>query len=303
MADEKEKETQTEPQDDNKKLTDLAEKPKETQKEQDEKLKITTDDKEPEKKITIEKPDGLPEELWDKERGTLIVDKTLEELNKQTKMASDFRKKISKGLKADLPEKAEDYVFAFDNELAELKIGEDEQGKTELEIVKSAAYKSGIGQMQLNDLVNNYFKGMVEKGIVKKPLSEAEAKLENQKFIAEQKSKLGDNADKLITGTVQWIDRNYKTGLFSESQKDILTKFADQGAENIKILDLLRKMTGEPEIPTINAKVEGLPSDEEIARGMDEEKYSDTELQKIMEKRYKSGKTEPISIKHFKVKK
>lgn len=283
----------------NAKLTDLAEKPKETEEELKAKEPKVFDDKEEPKKIKVEKPEGLPDELWDAENNMLIEDKVLAELNKQTKMAADFRKKISKGLKADMPEKAEGYIFEPDKDISNLKIGEDEQGKKTLETAKQAAFKSGIGQSQFNDFVNNYFKNLLDAGIIKKPLSEAEAELEHQKFIKEQKAKLGDNADKIITGTVQWIDRNYKTGIFNESQKDILTKFADQNAENVKILDLLRKMTGEPEIPITNAKVEGLPSDEEIARGMKENKYSDTELQKIMEKRYKSGKTGPISIKHF----
>jgi hypothetical protein len=296
MDDDKETKTE-EPQKDTK-LTDFAEKTKEPKEEQDEKINVT-DDKPEEKKIVVEKPDGLPDELWDKERGMLVEDKVLAELNKQTKIANDIRKRMSKGLKADVPDKADGYVIEFDKELVDFKIGEDEKGKEILQGFKEISFKNNMSQSQANGLLNDYFKMLIEKGIVEKPLSEAEQKLANQKFIAEQKSKLGDNADKLITGTVQWIDRNYKSGLFSEAEKDILTKFADKGAENILIIDKFRKMTGEPEIPTTNVKVEGLPSDEEIARGMKENRYSDTELQKIMEKRYRSGKTEPISAKYF----
>jgi hypothetical protein len=281
MTDETKKEETQEPN----KLSELA-KPEETKKddfENDDKIVSIRDDEK-------EKPEGIPEELWDTKTGQLVTDKTIAELTKQTKMASDFRKKISKGLKADLPEKADDYVFEFDKELSDLKIGEDEKGKKILNGLKNVAFKSGIGQSQLKDFVNGYFKMLIDTGVVEKPLSEAEAKLANQKFIAEQKTKLGDNAERIITGTVQWIEQGKNQGFFSETEKDTLIKFADAGAENILILDKLRKMTGEPEIPITNTKIEGLPSDSEIKRKHDNNEYTEEEFDKIMAMRIKAGR-------------
>jgi hypothetical protein len=289
MTDETKKEETQEPN----KLSELA-KPEETKKddfENDDKIvSIRDDEKEKPKEIEVEKPEGIPEELWDTKTGQLVTDKTIAELTKQTKMASDFRKKISKGLKADLPEKADDYVFEFDKELSDLKIGEDEKGKKILNGLKNVAFKSGIGQSQLKDFVNGYFKMLIDTGVVEKPLSEAEAKLANQKFIAEQKTKLGDNAERIITGTVQWIEQGKNQGFFSETEKDTLIKFADAGAENILILDKLRKMTGEPEIPITNTKIEGLPSDSEIKRKHDNNEYTEEEFDKIMAMRIKAGR-------------
>lgn len=293
MADEKETKPQEEPTDpQDAKLSDLAEKPKEKKDdfENDDKMVSIKEEEEPKKEIEVEKPEGLPNELWDKKQGTLIVDKTLEELNKQTKMASDFRKKISKGLKADMPEKPEGYIFEPVKDISDLKIGEDEHGKKTLETAKQAAFKSGIGQSQFNDFVNNYFKNLLDTGIIKKPLSEAEAKLENQKFMAEQKAKLGDNAEKIITGNVQWIEQNYKHGIFNEADKKILVDFLDKSAENILIIDKLRKLTGEPEMPIINTKIEGLPSDEEIMRKRSAGEYSEEEFDKVMAARLKAGR-------------
>jgi hypothetical protein len=275
-----------------KKLTDLAEPlPKEKDDfENDGKMVSTREEPQEPKKTEVEKPEGIPEHLWDKEKGELITDKAVEELNKQTKMASDFRKKISKGLKADLPEKAEDYVFEPNKEIADFKIGEDEEGKKTLETAKQAAFKSGIGQTQFNDFVNNYFKNLSDLGIIEKPLSEAEAKIASDKFRSEQKAKLGDNAERIINGTVHWIEQNHQQGFFSEAERDILKSFADKGANNILILDKLRKMTGEPEIPLSNVKIEGLPSDEEIKRKFDNDEYTEEEFDKVMADRIKAGR-------------
>ena len=303
MVDEKELEKNEEAEEQEKtKLTDFAEKPKEEKEDTDDKT-IDVHGTEPEKKVTLEKPEGLPEHLWDKEQGNLIVDKTVEELARQTKIANDIRKKMSKGLKADVPTKAEDYVFTFDKSLAELKIGEDEKGKMVINELKNIAFKNNMSQSQADGFVNDYLKMLVEKGIVQKPLSEAEAKIENDKFIREQRAKLGDNADKIITGAAQFIEQNFKTGIFSEKEKDTLIKFIDSGADNILIIDKLRKLTGEPEVPLTNMKVEGLPSDAEIARNMEAGKYTPEEEAEIFKKRSKAGRTEPISIEHFTVKK
>ncbi|HUT85652.1 MAG TPA: hypothetical protein VMW66_02295, partial [Elusimicrobiales bacterium] len=282
------------------KLTDLATKPEETPEDLDNKM-ITIkgkDDNDDAKKIEVSKPDGISEELWDKEKGTLITAKAVEELNKQTKMASDMRKKMSKGLKADVPEKAEDYVINLDKDFSELKIGEDEQGKLVLNEIKNIGFKNNMSQSQLDGFVNDYFKMLIEKGIVQKPLSEAEQKIENDKFVAKQKETLGDNAQKIIDGSVHFIHQNYKNGIFSETEKDTMIKFLDGGAENILIFDKLRKMTGEPEIPTTHTKIDGLPSDAEIARKMNNNEYTEEEKQKIFKLREKAGKGR-MSAEHF----
>jgi len=282
------------------KLTDHADKPEPKKDEDNDNKEIPLnedgDDKKDDKPIEVEKPEGIPEELWDKENGRLLTDKTVEELNKQTKIATDFRKKISKGLKADLPEKAEDYAIEFDKDLSELKINENKEMKKEIDVAKAAAFKSGIGKSQLNDFMNNYFKQLVESGVIKKPLTEAEQKIENQKYESEQLAKLGDNAKKIITGVAQFIEGQFQKGLFSESEKDIAIKFIDQKAEHVLLFDKMRQQLGEPEIPITNAKIDGLPSDKEIMRKRGAGEYTEEQYAEVMAKRIKAGRPQEISL-------
>lgn len=232
---------------------------------------------------TFEAPEALAnKDFWDSEKGQLKTDLVVEELNRQTKRADDLRQKLSKGLQ--VPENAEGYEF----KAAE---GLDSVIDTKAEIfgdIKGLALKNNMTNEQLNGFINGYMQLMLDKGLLKKPMSEEEQKAAHQQYIAEQKDILGNKADTMIQSAVSFIESEYRKGIFDEKEMSALKEFANKSAVNIKVINKLREMAGGPVIPVDNASVEGLPNDREIM-----EKWgnmSESEKIKVLEQRIKLGR-------------
>lgn len=236
---------------------------------------------------TFEAPEALAnKDFWDSEKGQLKTDLVVEELNRQTKRADDLRQKLSKGLQ--VPENAEGYEF----KAAE---GLDIVIDTKAEIfgdIKGLALKNNMTNEQLNGFINGYMQLMLDKGLIKKPMSEEEQKAAHQQYIAEQRSILGNKADTIIQSAVSFIESQYRKGIFNETEMKNLKAFADKSAVNVKIINKLREMAGGPVIPVDNSTADGLPTDKEIM-----EKWgtmSDSEKIKVLEQRQKLGR--PVKI-------
>ena len=260
-----------------------------------EKEDISTSEEEDSKEvkhIEVEKPDDVPSDWWDSDKGTLSKDKVIAEMEKKDKIAKDLRNIIAKGTKA--PEKADDYKFEPTDAVKALEIHTDDEL---MGVVREIAFNQGFSNDQFNNFLNEYFGAMIDGNFIDTPLSEAEAKTKQTEFFNAEKDKLGDNADKIIQSSVDFIQRKVISGVFTERERDLMIGFMDKGAESIRIIDKLRQASGEQSIPTTNSKVEGLKSDEDIAGEW--HSYSDKEKHEIMEKRSKAGRSITLPAQFF----
>ncbi len=232
---------------------------------------------------TIEAPETLGnKELWDSEKGQLKTEAVIEELNRQTKRAEDLRKKLSNGV--TVPEKAEDYQVTPEESIKDL-LDTKSEFFTGLQQI---ALKQGLSKDQFNGFVNDYLSLCVEKGVVGKPQSEEEIKAAQAQYVAEQKKKLGANADEQINSAVAFIETEYRKGIFTEDEKKELRAFADKSAVTISVLNKLREMAGQPVVPVQGAQMDGLMPDSEIIEKWGT--FSDSEQKKILEQRIKLGR-------------
>lgn len=232
---------------------------------------------------TIEAPEGLTnKDLWDSEKGQLKTDLVLEELSRQTKRAEDLRKKLSNGVK--VPQKAEEYEVVPTEEIKDLLDTKSEFFTG----LQGIALKQGLSKEQFNGFVNDYLAMCVEKGVVTKPQSEEEIKAAKEQYVAEQKKILGANADEQIQSAVSFIESECRKGVLDEQEKEALRGFADKSAINIRALNKLREMAGQPVVPVQGAHTDNLMSDREIIEKWDS--FSDSEKMKILKQRQELGR-------------
>ena len=231
----------------------------------------------------IEAPEELVnKDLWDAEKGQLKTDLVLEELSRQTKRAEDLRKKLSNGV--TVPQKAEEYEVVPTEGVKDLLDTKSEFFTG----LQGIALKQGLSKEQFNGFVNEYLQMCLDKGVIGKPQSEEEIKAAKEKYVADQKKILGSNADEQIQSAVSFIDTEYRKGVFDESEREALRQFADKSAVNIRVLNKLREMAGQPVVPVQGAKNDSLMTDREIVEKWDT--FSDSEKMKILKQRQELGR-------------
>lgn len=226
----------------------------------------------------IAAPEGLDApELWDREKGQLDAAKTIEELNRRGKMAKDLRQKLSKG--GTVPQNPEDYQIRPEGEGAAF-IDPDSDTMPE---IKKIAHGCGMTEAQLNSFMNGFMAMAAKRGDLKAPPTEEE----KNAAIEAERAKLGANAAEQVNAARQFIESQYRQGIFSEEDKAWLMEHGNS-AQGIRIICKIRQLAGAPAIPTGTANVAGLESDREILEHWDN--YSDSEKIKILEARHKAGR-------------
>lgn len=231
----------------------------------------------------IAAPEALEnKEWWDEEKGALKGEVILEEYKKQAEIAKGLRQKLSKGV--NIPAKPEDYKITPAEGLeAFIDVKQPIFGD-----IKTLAHSLNLSDEQLGGFINGYMKLMVDKKIVSAPKSEEDTAKEKADFLKAERSKLGDKADGLITSAKSFIDTEYKKGIFTESEKNLLSAIADKDAAGIMLVNKIREMAGQPFIPVDNASVDTLPSDRELLSKWKD--FSESEQMDILQQRIKLGR-------------
>lgn len=251
-----------------------------------------TGEVEPETNTTVSKPDNIDASLWDEKAGVLKSDEVIKTLETQAKQIKDFRRIISKGTNA--PEKVDDYAFEPSKDIEEMNFKFDDKVMDEL---KGIAFKNAMSLTQFNNFINGYLETLKSNGLIENPKSEEEIKKESEEFRSNEMKKLGSNPTLIIDGVANFINTQWKNGSLSETEKEILVNFADQNADNILVLNKIRLMTGEKEVPVISATNDGLPSDEQIAKEWST--YTNEQQMQIMDKRIKAGRNPQLPVEFF----
>ncbi len=162
-----------------------------------------------------ERPDWFPEKFWDEKDGPNIEN--------MAKSISHLEKKLG--------ETAPDHY-----DLSEVQVDpEDPVVKTVLEFGK----EKQLSQKSITGLINKVIE--VTGGI------EKEAELDIQK----EKEKIGPNAPEIIQSNIRWNDKMLKDGIFNQDDYNEIEMLGGT-AEGIRVLQKIRNMIGEQEIPVVS---------------------------------------------------
>ncbi len=248
-------------------------------------------------------PEGIDEELWDKEKGALKQDAVLERLSSKDKeienfkkQALDMRRKISKGI--ETPDSAEKYaeLYTADEKYnAILSDTESNAGKyinASMKNIDKIAFDNGMTKEQANAMKNAFLQVMEEVSIIDTRTDEQKAS-DKAQYIKEQKAILGDKAEEIIKENVEFC-KNY--GVFDNEEKKFLLESAGQSAVANKVIAKIRELFGEKvsNIPSVSA--DNLPSDMELAKEYNRPETSDARRMEIIQQRINAGRTDPLPV-------
>ena len=222
-------------------------------------------------KILASRPEGLPDELWDHDSGTFKGDKLFEAYQAEAKKALGLRQKLSEGLPKP-PDNVEDYQIEIPEEISEL-VGTDD---ATLDVVRQAAFSTGLSNDQLKSFVNLYLTGLADKGLMNpdQGLTEEQMAERDAQFVEQEKAKLGANANKILQSLDTWGHQLKNDGVISDEDRNALRSMAHSAAE-VRVLDKLRSLiTGEPNIPTMSVESTGMPSREELETMVADPRYT-----------------------------
>ena len=219
----------------------------------------------PEETVKTERPEDLPVEFWDEDSGAFKSNELFEGYKKEKDKALGLRQQLSKGMQKAPKDSSEYEIDLIElQESSNIDIPDDDAG---MKIAREAALESGLSKSQFKTFVGKYMKDMVDSGAMERPqhqeLSKEQIQEDNKKYIEDEKQKLGDNGEQIIGAIKNWGKQQVHNGVFSE---DDYKSFLDLGhnANSIRVLNLLRKSSGDLSIPTNVQPIDGLSSREEI---------------------------------------
>jgi len=181
----------------------------------------------------VDRPDWWPENFWNK-------DKQEPDMEGMAKSWKDLRKMVSKGTHKAPPEGKYD-VSAF---------GENAEQLEFVPIFKDWALENNVSQAAFDDIAGK-LRGMAESAIGVPDID-----------IQAERRALGQNADAVINGMVNWARGLVNKGVWSSEDFEEF-KIMGGTARGIKALSKIREAY-EGRIPTESMPTEGQPTDLEL---------------------------------------
>jgi hypothetical protein len=178
-----------------------------------------------------QRPEYIPENFWNQEKGEV----NLEGMAKSyAEMRKAFNEKNNDKPGETIEEYMTDAYFDDDGKFKSetMEIMKDDPG---LNAAFQAAKDAGLGVKQTHEFINKFIDGM--KDFMPQPVD-----------IQTELSKLGNNAEKLVTGLKTWIDGMQTNGDIDAEVHSAMLELGKTAA-GIKALDVLRQKTGEMTLP------------------------------------------------------
>lgn len=199
----------------------------------------------------LERPDFWPENFWKDNEP---------DLEGIAKSWRDMRKMVSRGEhKAPADGKYDLAVF-----------GENAEQNGLVSSVVEWSKENGLSQASFNDLVTRL--QAEAKGIIGDDVID----------VAEEKAKLGPNADAILRSTDNWAKGLVSKGILSD---DLYEEFKIMAgtAKGIAVFNKIREQY-DGRIPTESVPVQGMPSDEELQGMINDKYYADPAYRQHVEK-------------------
>lgn len=224
------------------------------------------------------RPENIPEKFWNAEKGEVRADAMAKAY--ATLEAAHTKLKADKGVE-DAPE-SEDEYFAdgFDVPEEADRVGELEPDDPGLKGWARVAKKHNLS-------------AKVAREIAQDMLVELNDEMPEPLDVEGERSKLGDGANALVGGLKTWALGLEESGAISKGETDMLFSLG-KNADGIRLVEKLRRMTGEEPIPLGDPTVgEGMSLDEldaEYIKAVQEKDYKrQKELDALRDKLVPSG--------------
>lgn len=189
---------------------------------------VLTNDREGPKQF-FEKPEGVPDEFWDKEKGVYKADDIYKAYQTEQQKALGLRQKLSKGFQ-NAPQDPSGYQIGEELEIRD---------EAEVEKLKTLAHKAGLSQEQFSTLLKEVSESLGEDS----GHDAEEVEMRAQRVYEEEMKKLGENAPQMINNLKDWGRTLYKQGVYSEDEyKEFLNM--PVSATQVMLLSKLRQASG-----------------------------------------------------------
>jgi hypothetical protein len=213
-----------------------------------------TDGKQPAPKQTAQRPEGLPDQFWDAEKGEVRLAELI-------KSQADLRRIVSRG-EHKPPPTPDDYKLPTGDTIpADLIKPDDPLWKATC----AAAHARGFSQADLEALAKPFLETLAELTKDARPLSPEEAKAAQEQAMAAEMAKLGAQGPAMVRGVDTWLK-----GLAAKQvlTADELAALRSVGtADGVRALAKLRELAGERSLG-INAGAAPEIGSEEEARAL-----------------------------------
>jgi hypothetical protein len=188
-------------------------------------------DAEPEAAEPAERPEHIPEQFWDPEKGQTDVDK-------MANAYRELRKKMDSG-KHKVPDK---YDFSEVEALQSI----DAEDPVLVDFL-ALAKDQGLDQGQFESMTKFYLEAQ----------GEIAEKLETSRV--EEMSKLGRNADGIIKSMDAWLMKFHSSKVLNDNELQAIAG-ASSNAAFISAMNKIRKSYNEPDIPSAATQAEVAPA-------------------------------------------
>ncbi len=213
------------------------------------------------KKSDNQRPDNVPEQFWDAEKGEIKIDALLKSQADSRKAYEDLKKQQG-NKKGTTVEKAEDYVFENSDEVKAVLGHELEKDDPALGLFANIAHKLGLTQEQYQEGVATFLTGAKEF----MPASIS---------IEDEMKKLGENGDAVMKSVLNWGEQLKDNGLWSEDELEEIVIMGST-ATGLSALNKLREHFGGEKVIPLNAGASGeLPSKEELYKAVASKEYDE----------------------------
>lgn len=177
------------------------------------------------------RPAHVPEKFWDQDKGAIRTEALL-------KAYADAERVISRG-EHKPPAKPEDYHLPKVEGAAALVQPDDPLWRTTVE----AAHRRGLSQADLDAIAGPFLRTLAELTKDRLPADPAAEQAARAAALAEEKRKLGPQADAMIGGVATWLRGLAATQVLAKDELESLFAIAD--AAGVRALAKLREMAGE----------------------------------------------------------
>jgi hypothetical protein len=204
---------------------------------------VTTDSPSEPTDAAAERPEDVPEQFWNAEKGEIATDKLMQSYR-------DLRAKMDSG-KHKVPK---DGNYTFD------ALSEVPQDDEALAAFTEIARDEGLSQSAAERLVGLY---MEQQGIVG----------EEQKYQrSEEMARLGRNGDKIVASTDAWLSKMQGSGVISERELEAMAD-ASTSADVVLALNKIRRSYNELDVPSFVNPQSDAPDMVTITSMMADSKY------------------------------
>lgn len=245
------------------------------------------------------KPEDLPDELWDEENGTIKTNELYNSWKKAEDRVKGLRTKLARG-EGNPPKSVEEYKLEFSDEDNEVLSSVITEGDPLLEKLKEVCFNNKISNIGYQSIVKDMGLFLSEKA---SDVAEGKHLTEEQReeLTRQEYKKIGDNAPAVIRAVTEWGRGLNAQGVLSEDDIKTLTKFGATG-DGVRVLNIIRQLTGDKEIPMQAQVGDGLPSDAEIYNMIGSKKYQDgdaayiAKVDALLQKRVEAGRPERLQV-------